>query len=65
MKNLKIAHRLPKNFWQSQRAGGQKEKGSGGNAGRDYSKSASGFCPKKVLISSKIQKVIIGGESGI
>ena len=28
-------------------------KGGGGNAGRDYSKSASGFCSKKVRISSK------------
>ncbi len=27
MKNLKNSPRLPKNFWQSQRAGGQKEKG--------------------------------------
>jgi len=26
---------------------------AGGNAGRDYSKSASGFCSKKVLTSSK------------
>ena len=28
-------------------------KGGGGNAGRDYSKSVSGFCSKKVLTSSK------------
>jgi len=26
---------------------------AGGNAGRDYSKSANGFCSKKVLTSSK------------
>jgi hypothetical protein len=28
---------------------------AGGNAGRDYSKPASGFCSKKVRISSKRQ----------
>jgi len=51
MKNQKIARRFLKNFWQSPIAGG--------NAGRDYSKSASGFCSKKVRTSFKKHRQVL------
>ncbi|MDD3607670.1 MAG: hypothetical protein PHQ20_02645, partial [Candidatus Moranbacteria bacterium] len=38
---------------------------AGGNAGRDYSKSVSGFCSKKVLTSSKRHRQMILSDKDI